>query len=535
MTSHLSFLKSDNSRVNFAAALLLSLILVLNLLSVRHKTNSYDEKHHYRYGMKILRLDPVRSHPFDDSKMPFSCFNALPARTAEILGMDRRSSWTARILYGFMAARIVTMLFSVLLGFYVFQWSRELYGNASGIFSLILYAFSPNILAHSQHVTSDLYAALMIALSLYTFWKFLNTGGWKNAAWSAVILGVSQLAKYTCVYLYPIFLLIALIKHGLKPLSIRVFLKYALFFIAVSIFIINAGFIFNRSFTSLGEYHFRSHLFQSLQSQLKVIDKMSIPLPYPYLDGLDQVAFHESHESDGKNHGSVYLMGKLAEPGHGFKGYFFWAYLFKEPIALQLILAWSLVVYWRRREKWSFRKNELFLLLPILFFTVYFNFFFNTQIGIRYILVIFPLLYIFCGSLLRDWGTMGWKIRGIVAPLVLYLAISVLSYYPHFLPYFNEFVWDRKGAYKILADSNIDWGQGGWYLQEYVRKNPNVIIEPRGVVAGRIIVSASSLAGIRDPKRYQWLRDNFEPVDQIAYSYLVYDVKREDLIIKGLV
>ena len=30
---------------------------------------------------------------------------------------------------------------------------------------------------------------------------------------------------------------------------------------------------------------------------------------------------------------------------------------------------------------------------------------------------------------------------------------------PH-IPYFNELLTDRKMAYHLLADSNLDWGQG---------------------------------------------------------------------------
>ena len=48
--------------------------------------------------------------------------------------------------------------------------------------------------------------------------------------------------------------------------------------------------------------------------------------------------------------------------------------------------------------------------------------------------------------------------------LAAYLVVSVLSYYPYYLSYFNEIVWDRRDAYKYLADSNLDWGQGEYYL-----------------------------------------------------------------------
>ena len=47
--------------------------------------------------------------------------------------------------------------------------------------------------------------------------------------------------------------------------------------------------------------------------------------------------------------------------------------------------------------------------------------------------------------------------------------------------------------------------------------------------AGRIVVSVNALTGVFVPEQFRWLRENFEPVATIAHSYLVYDVKPEDL------
>ena len=47
--------------------------------------------------------------------------------------------------------------------------------------------------------------------------------------------------------------------------------------------------------------------------------------------------------------------------------------------------------------------------------------------------------------------------------------------------------------------------------------------------SGRIVVSVNRLVGVYEPEEYKWLRENFEPVDSIAYSYLIYDVSFEDL------
>src|SRR5207248_4231930 len=92
----------------------------------------------------------------------------------------------------------------------------QLYGRQAALLSLSLYVFDPNFLAHGQLVTADLPAALMITVALYYFWQFLKFGGKERALLSAATLGLSQLAKYSCFYLYPIFLVTgAIYRHSM--------------------------------------------------------------------------------------------------------------------------------------------------------------------------------------------------------------------------------------------------------------------------------------------------------------------------------
>src|SRR5207249_10023423 len=128
-------------------------------------------------------------------------------------GISPDISWNTQIKRG----RYVTIALSLLLALYVLKWSYELYGRNGALLSLSLYVFDPNLLAHGQLVTADLPAALMTTMALYHFWHFLKLGGKQRAFFSAVTLGLSQLAKYSCVYLYPIFLAITAIYCRVKP------------------------------------------------------------------------------------------------------------------------------------------------------------------------------------------------------------------------------------------------------------------------------------------------------------------------------
>ena len=493
--------------------LLLAVILTLDVLSIRHTSITYDEWNYLEYGKQILNLD---SDFLTTGKMPFSCLNAIPVKLGGELN----------------AARIVTVLFSLLLAFYVFRWSKALYGQAGAFFSLILYAFCPNIIAHSRLVTTDLYAAAMATISTYYFWRFIKHGGWPRAAVSALTLALSQLAKHICIFLYPIFALVYFIRcmsPSRRPIRPGSVFKVILLFLVVSIVVINIGLLFNKTLIPFGQYKFKSHFFNMVQSRLSLLHNVPVPLPEPYLVGLDRLKLDDE---TGEMRGNIYLLGKLHEKDKGptgFKGYYFYAFLFKVPIAIQLFILFSVIVYIINRKKYNFLENEIFLLCPVLFFTIYFNFFFNNQLGIRYLLVTFPFLYIFCGSLCKNWALFSLKLKSLFAVLILYLVVSNLSYFPHYISYFNELVWDRKKAYKILADSNIDWGQDGWYVEQYKKSHPDIHISPSEPVAGRVIVGVNQLVGVFNPQEYKWLRENFEPVDHIAYSTLVYDVPAEAL------
>jgi hypothetical protein len=529
-----------------ACGTLLAVLVLIQTTSLCHKGLTTDEPLHYQYGYRVLNGSPERTGAINSSTMPFSSVHAMTsgnlavfARTA---GISLDTSWIGQVKRG----RYATVLLSLLLALYVLKWSYELYGRNGALLSLSLYVFDPNLLAHGQLVTADLPAALMTTMALYHFWHFLKLGGKQRAVFSAVTLGLSQLAKYSCVYLYPIFLAIAALycrftqatevtnpdrSHTL-PWKLRRWFIVIMFFAAVSIVTINLGFGLNGIGTPLSGYTLKDPFFKKLQAT-PIVRNLPLPLPVPYVQGLDLVKFEERM---GQAWGNIYMAGRLRVNHHdgtlhGFPGYYFYAAFFKVPIATQIIFLVALFGYFSRRAQLAasgLRREEIFLLVPILIYWVYFNFFFNAQIGIRHVLPVFALATVFCGRFLAAPDS---KLRQYTAViLVVWVAASALSYYPHFISYFNEFVPDRKLAYRHLADSNLDWRGNEWYLNEYVRRHPGVIVDPGKPQAGRIVVPINALVGVnRNPEEYRWLRERFTPVDHIAYSFLVYDVPKEML------
>jgi 4-amino-4-deoxy-L-arabinose transferase-like glycosyltransferase len=528
---------------------LMAVMLSLNVLSIRDKTLTYDEPLHMRYGLQVADGNSSR---FMDGTMPFSVLNAVPQK----LAAHMKPGTLQRAMAYAEGGRYTTMLFSLIVALFVFKWASELYGTCAGLFALFLYALAPNIIAHSRLITTDVFAMGMIFISTYYMWRFLKSGGWRLAALSAFVLGLSQLAKYVAIFLYPIFIVIVIVRYlaeaGRRERSgdarrlgrdLATFLKYGLLFVLISLAVINAGFLFNGSFTPLKDYEFRSEQFRALQQNLGVLNRIPIPMPYPFLDGLDRGRYREE---TGKGYGNMYMLGELRSIG-GFKGYYLVAFVFKIPLAIQAFIVIAAVYYLRRRKRFNLIGDELFLLCPVVLLALYFNLIFKIQIGIRHALVVFPFLHVLCASPLKYWKEFSRRRKALVLVLAGYLVVSVLSYFPHYIPYFNEIVWDRKQAYRFLADSNIDWGQADKYFERYMEQHPDVLAKDRGrglrfmkkfrqehreeygpvelPDSGLVIVNVNDYVGVRTPERYRWLRENRKPIDHVAYAYLLFDLQ----------
>jgi len=308
---------------------------------------------------------------------------------------------------------------------------------------------------------------------------------------------------------------------------LRKYFLWSLTAVATSVLIINVGFLFNGTFTRFGSYAFKSDVFQGLQRRLPALRRVPIPVPAAYLEGLDWVI---QLEKTGTSYGDIYLLGELRR-GNGFKGYYLVASYLKVPLATQVVTLAAVLWYViSRKRNARFFDDELFLLLPIAFFVVYFNVFDDAQIGIRHYLVIAPLLYVFAGHVFVDARSFTAIQKSASLVLCGSLVVSVLSYHPHYLSYFNEVVWNRTQAYKYLADSNVDWGHGAHKLNQYLSANPDAVYRPNRPMAGRLLVSVNDLVGIhRNGGEFAWLREQFEPVGTIAFSYLIYEISVADL------
>ena len=106
------------------------------------------------------------------------------------------------------------------------------------------------------------------------------------------------------------------------------------------------------------------------------------------------------------------------------------------------------------------------------------------NIGYRHLLPSLPFLYILAAwslsAILAGRGHAPAPRSGIPGTLVprslvvlslLWLAFETVSIAPHYLAYFNQIAGGPGNGYRVLVDSNLDWGQDLPALTRYAREN----------------------------------------------------------------
>jgi hypothetical protein len=557
-------------RGGWPTAIALSLILVglagTSLLVPEPQSLIGDEHYYYHNGQGILSGNPSAIGEHDVNLRNIMPLGALYPLTSRLI----RDGFGAPRLAGFSPsanaifyAKSCTIVLFLGLALLVYVFARELYGAAAGVLAMTLTVFDPNLLAHSRVVHQDMMGAFFITAAVYCFWRFLSRPAWPTGAWSIATFAAAQIARFTSLFLAPVFLLLvvgrfgpglirSLRRFGLTAVvgPLRRFAGWGIAYVLVSLTVINLGYSSDRTGTRLADLDLHSQALAGVQAHAGPFRTLPIPLPLSYVRGLDLVRLKQE---TGFGSGPSYLLGKIGETDgkrHGFVTYFLVAFLFKVPLASQILLVAAVVDLLRRRGWHGFWRDEAFLLVPSSVYFVVFSLS-TCQLGLRYILMVFPLLWVFAGRVVQRWTERSKGFRLAVVALVAYLVVSNLSYFPHYIPYFNELLTDRRMAYTILADSNLNWGQSGFYLTRYIEEHPEAMLapswrvlrrhpevrlpwdplwDPTRPIPGIVIIGASDLVGVTDdPERYRWLRETLSPRDHVAYSYLVFEIRPEDI------
>ena len=127
-------MKTPTNRTRVLCLLLLAaLAFALDTGVAASMANTADEVNHLDYGKRILRFQPDRPNFWDNSKMPVSALNALPSAVAKILDDRHVAPGLVSWLRTLLAARLPTILATLLLTLFVYWWANDLYGPGSAL------------------------------------------------------------------------------------------------------------------------------------------------------------------------------------------------------------------------------------------------------------------------------------------------------------------------------------------------------------------------------------------------------------------
>lgn len=498
---------------SFLILFLIALMLFLSISSLKQKSFTTDEQNWLNVGQELVRnlswdTQLKRNHP------PLTFYlHGLPSLILQTTDSLKQLFWAR------LAMQPLLLVFA--LAFFIY--TKKIFDKKIALIALFLFCLNIEILAHGRLITKDLSQAFFIFICLMEFYFFLTNKKPKEMFKTGLFLGLALLTKYSAFLLLPLFLILILF-YSLytKRLPCLKTLSGLLAIILIAFLLINIGFLFRGS--ALLPEHFETKFFRTIRAN-SLLNRVLLLLPKPYLQGFDHI-YHDSQ----RNWGHSFFWGENRNQMPGLWYFFILTFLVKTPIPL-LILFLTAIPKLFLTKKVPQRFFLFYLLVVIFFFFFYLSFFLNLIIGFRYILIIFPLIFILVAWFLKTSFYQGGRIKKVMLLLLIgwYLR-ETLMIYPHFLAYTNQLIGGPKKAYQYFADSNLDWGQDWLLIHEYLDKHPGITFDPKKPTVGKIAVSVNSY-NMYNFNDYLWLRNlKKEPIDNVGYTWLIFEIRKQDLI-----
>jgi len=428
-----------------------------------------------------------------------------------------------------------------------YRFASELYGTGAGLMFVVLWTFSPLVLAWGATICPDVTASSLGIMAVYAFWHWLKKPTWKQTVLAGLALGLLPLAKITWIIAFPLWIVIwlcwLLLSKSLpapKPDG-----KRMVVLLGIALYLLHTGYLFDGSFRPLGEYEFISRTFSGTDTPPgnrftgSWSASLPVPLPGEFLQGIDtqKLDFERGIES--------YFRGTYSQ--HGWWYYYLYTVLVKEPLAILILGGLALTVSFRRSpdNAGATRRDEMVVLFPGLTVFVLVSSQTGFSLHPRYIIPALPFAYIGISQLARSFPERRYVLATVTTLLLVWLAGSSLSAFPHAMSYFNETIGGSKNGPKYLLGSNIDWGQNSYFLKTWYDTHPearpiriaytptesferlgipDVAIPSGDPEPGWYAIGANELYGPGD--LYEAFR-SLEPVDRIGTSIWIYHIEPE--------
>ena len=485
-------------------------------------------------------------------------------------------------------ARLPVVLISIILALLLFKWGRKRGGITTGIFAFLLFVFDPNILGHNHLVTTDIAIAFGVSLAFYFLSDFLKNPTWKNVILFGIVLGIAQVIKFSAFLLIPflfffgvVFIIFKLSET--KKYQFRIVLQYLVKIVAslivafFVIWVVYVPFTWNMPVSVL-----KNVAPHQIHVDDGLIDKSGLEFilwvnEYSFTRPLGMYALGLAQVKNRVKYGNgVYFMGKVSDSA--FITYFPVVFVSKQTvfhllfycIAGIILLKYLFCGLYRAFSQKimdtliSVRKiffdnlTEISVGLFVICYIVI-SVLGNLNIGFRHLFLIMPLLYFITARVCvsaynklvkrKKKSIVQYFFWGVIGLMI----IEVILAFPFYISYFNQFVGGSKNGYKIVTDSNADWGQDLKRLKKYLEQHPEIDKihvdyfgggypqsrlgdkfigwneSRRPIESGYYAISVNVLQGsIYDANKsndnsYRWIL-KYQLIDQVGSSILIYKV-----------
>lgn len=471
----------------------------------------------------------------------------------------------------FTLGRLMCIPFCLVGTWICYRWAEAVYGTVSGFVAAGLWCFSPCILGNGHFIMPDVPAAALGACGCYVFWRWLQHPNWALSLATGVFVGLAELTKSTWILL---FLLLPIMWLGTRVITrcrrtavghaarlpVRVEAMQLTVALLVVVFVLNLGYGFEGSFSSVRSYQFLSETARSIQRKLTTTTELAgaipVSLPRNYVLGIDR------QRLDFERQLWSYLRGSWRQ--RGWIHFYVYAAAIKIPLGGWGLFLLAAATRFRHPRQSVATLDEFCLLMPaiVLFLFV------SSQTGFshhfRYMLPAYPFVIVWVSQIgrlfVRNRSGSGAASRNETAthsPFLRVLAVVALASYsmsslwafPHSLSYFNESIGGPTNGYRHLLFSNVDYGQDLFYLRDWLRSHPEVDRIRLATPVPHLIADAAGIAWIDVPNiadlhggvelgwyavsshmlrhhdRRQSYLEAFQPTAHAGYSILIYHIQ----------
>jgi 4-amino-4-deoxy-L-arabinose transferase-like glycosyltransferase len=373
-------------------------------------------------------------------------------------------------------ARVPMIALAAGLGLLVFFFARELFGGRAAAFAVALYSLEPTVLAHGRVVQTDVPAAFGYLLTTFAAYRYVQRRDWRSALFVGAAGGLAILGKFSMLIVGPLvgLLYLALLWRA-KGGRGRIF-SHAGLTAAAALLVINAAYFFQGRPLTERDAEWIATSFPAAASAVETaVLALSYILPTEMVLGV----FWQLWHNGAGHHGSIFGMQSTT----GWWYYFPVAFALKTTLPHLLLslaaLAWGAHALLRKRD-----ARLLAVLLPFALYTG-FVLVSNINIGVRYYLPAFPLLFIMSGALLDRLlvRMRHHKLAGALAVALIFgwVAAEAARAFPDHMSYFNQLASGRPHWW-YLSDSNVEWGDDVRQLVLYLRARGETRV--RGAILG---------------------------------------------------